>query len=360
MANEINRLNLPGGLQPVVPTTQAAAPAPQPAAGQPEAPLAPAADANQVLDGLLTRRPAPEADINNVNLSNEELRALDNLMQTYMADGTLTKEEQKTFQEIRKLFAATPDAKPPAPPAPPLPRPVPLPNPTVPIGGAGPVGPKPTDPVGGTGPNSPKWDHGQAAVDGRTFKSWGDPHEVTGDGGKFDNMKEGSFVKARSATGDFELQTVQGKDKSGRWPGATVNHAAAVKAGKDTVAYNGLTKTLTINGQAKALKDGETFKLPDGGSVSKTKDGLTITSPAGDKVNIHQKDKYIDISGEIGPNRKDGEVRGSLGNFDADKNGDNDLVGRDGKLVGSPKDKAAVDKFIEQWRTKPEENLFGN
>ncbi|MEB3329782.1 MAG: hypothetical protein VKQ33_11170, partial [Candidatus Sericytochromatia bacterium] len=41
-------------------------------------------------------------------------------------------------------------------------------------------------------------------------------------------------------------------------------------------------------------------------------------------------------------------------------NGDNDLVGRDGKLVGSPKDKAAVDKFIEQWRTKPEENLFGN
>jgi Ca2+-binding EF-hand superfamily protein len=353
MANDINRLNLPAGLPPVAPTTQAAAPTTAPAPGTTTPAAAPTGDQNQVLDGLLTRRPAPDADINNVNISDAELRALDNMMQTFLADGQLSKAEQKVYQEVRKLFSATPDGKPPLPPAP-------KPKPVDPPAGTGPVSPKPTDPVGGSGPNSPKWDHGQAAVDGRTFKSWGDPHEVTGDGGKFDNMKEGSFVKARSATGDFELQTVQGKDKSGRWPGATVNHAAAVKAGKDTVAYNGLTKTLTINGQPKALKDGETFKLPDGGSVTKTKDGVTITSPKGDKVNVHQKDNYIDVSGEIGPNRKDGEVRGSLGNFDADKDANNDLVGRDGKVVGSPKDKAAVDKFIEQWRTKPEENLFGN
>jgi hypothetical protein len=187
----------------------------------------------------------------------------------------------------------------------------------------------------------------------------GDPHETTGDGGKFDNMKEGNFLKAKSASGDFELQTVQGKDKSGRWPNATVNHAAAVKAGKDTVAYNGLTQTLTINGKPKTLAEGENFKLPDGGSVAKTKEGLSITSPAGDRVEILQRDNYIDVSGEIGPNRKDGEVRGSLGNFDADKDAANDLLGRDGKVVGPPKDKAAVDKFIEDWRTKPGENLFG-
>jgi hypothetical protein len=356
MANEITGPALPPGLNaantvPVAPAAPApAAPAAEaPPAAAPAPAPAPAikADENKIAVAGFGAGVSANgfADIDNINLDNAELRALDNLMQTYLADGQFSEAEKKTYQEIRSLLAGPGAAGGHGPQGP--------------AGPQGPQAPKPTDPVGGTGPNSPGWDHGQAVVEGKKFSSVGDPHETTGDGGKFDNMKEGNFVKARSASGDFELQTVQGKDKSGRWPNATVNHAAAVKSGKDTVAYNGLDKTLTINGEKKDLKEGETVNLPDGGKVTKTKDGVQIVSKAGDTVNIKQQDNYIDVSGEIGPNRKDGEVRGSLGNFDADKDANNDLVGRDGKVIGGPKDAAAVDKFIEEWRTKPEENLFG-
>ncbi|MEB3329935.1 MAG: hypothetical protein VKQ33_11945 [Candidatus Sericytochromatia bacterium] len=359
MANEITGPALPPGLNaantvPVAPAAAApAAPAPAAAAAPPVPAPAPAikADENQVTVGGFGAGVSADgfADIDNVNLDNAELRALDNLMQTYLADGKFTEAEKKTYQEIRSLFAG------PGAPGGHGSEDAPAVQ-----GPAGAESPAPTDPVAGTGPNSPSWDHGQAVVEGKRFSSVGDPHETTGDGGKFDNMKEGNFVKARSASGDFELQTVQGKDKSGRWPNATVNHAAAVKSGNDTVAYNGLDKTLTVNGEKKELKDGETLNLPDGGKVTKTPEGLQIVSKAGDTVNIKQQDNYIDVSGEIGPDRKDGEVRGSLGNFDADKDASNDLVGRDGTVMGDPKDAAAVDKFIEEWRAKPEENLFGD
>lgn len=211
-----------------------------------------------------------------------------------------------------------------------------------------------------TGPNPKSWSHGSNVVEGRKFSSVGDPHETTGDGGKFDNMEEGNFVKARSASGDFELQTVQGRDVSGRWPNATVNHAAAVKSGNDVVAYNGIDKTLTINGEAKELKPGQSYDLPGGGKVNVTDKGVTITTQAGDVVDITQRDNYIDVRGEVGPDRKDGEIRGSLGVFDADTDASNDLVSRDGTVMGNMKDQAVLDKFIEEWRTKPEENLFGN
>ena len=281
------------------------------------------------------------ADIDNVNLDNAELRALDNLMQTYLADGKFTKEEQKTYQEIRSLFGRSGLQAPANPPA------------------GGGVTTPPSTP---TPPSSPQptdcWPVGEKNANGRTFKSWGDPHEVSGDGGKFDNMKQGTFTKLKSASGDFEVQTTQDKDKSGRWPGATLNHKAAVKSGNDVVAYDGLAKSLTINGQKVDMpKPGQSVDLPGGGKVVGTADGVQIQTAKGDKVNIHQKDSSIDSSGEISPNRKDGEVRGSIGAFDADTTAGNDLVGRDGKQYNMG-NKQSLDAFLEDWRVKPGEDLF--
>ena len=334
---------------PAVPVAAPAAAAPEvkaPVAAEAKAPAV-VKDENKAAAAQVL--PPADVKIDQVNLDMKELNVLDQLFEQFIGDGDLSQNEMKMFQDLRTMLGQPGAANPVGGAA--------KSGAANPVGGA--AKSDAANPVGGASPNRPSWDYGQAVVNGRTFSSVGDPHETTGDGGKFDNMKEGNFLKARSASGDFELQTVQGKDKSGRWPNATVNHAAAVKAGKDTVAYNGLTQILTINGKPKTLAEGENFKLPDGGSVANTKDGYTIKSPAGDRVDIRQGDKYIDVSGEIGPNRKDGEVRGSLGNFDADKDAANDLVGRDGKVIGAPKDKAAVDKFIEAWRTKPGENLFG-
>ncbi len=283
------------------------------------------------------------ADIDNVNLDAAELRALDNLRQTQLADGVITKQENAVYQETRGLFARSKEV-----------------SPNNPAGGAGPV--TPTVPPVPTPPPTPApvglWPTGDKNVNGRTFKSWGDPHEVSGDGGKFDNMKSGTFTKLKSASGDFEVQTTQAKDASGRWPGATLNHQAAVKDGKDVVTYDGLAKSMSVNGKNVPIpKAGQTVDLPGGGKVVGTADGVQIQTSKGDKVNIHQKDKYIDISGEVSANRKDGEVRGSIGAFDHDTSGANDLVGRDGKQYNAG-DAKSLDAFLEDWRAKPGESLF--
>ncbi|MEB3197468.1 MAG: hypothetical protein VKP62_09725 [Candidatus Sericytochromatia bacterium] len=333
---------------------------------------APAGDKNDVKATTATTQAAPQD-----NIDEAEQRALDIIQEAFKKDGAISEGEQKIIDDVKAKFAESPkagattttEAKDPA-------------------GGAGSTtttGTTTTAPTTTTGStsesgsttgsgsssdsssptestspaSSPTWAVGDKAVQGKTFSSVGDPHETSGDGAKFDNMEEGTFIKARSASGDFELQTTQGKDKSGRWPNATVNHAAAVKSGKDVVTYDGLSKTLTVNGQPKTLKEGESLDLPDGGKVTGNKNGVTITTKAGDKVEVIQRDNYIDVKGEIGPNRKDGEIRGSLGNFDADTDKANELMGRTGdKPVGAPNDPAALKKFIDEWRAKPGESLF--
>lgn len=79
-----------GGLNVAPEPTAVAAPAAPPAA-------APA---------LAPEQPAPAAvDIDNVNLDADELRALDNMMQTYLADGTMSADEQTVYQQVRGQFA---------------------------------------------------------------------------------------------------------------------------------------------------------------------------------------------------------------------------------------------------------------
>lgn len=230
------------------------------------------------------------------------------------------------------------------------------------------------------------WNHGEAKAQGLTFRSWGDPHEVSGDGLKFDNYQRGTFTKLMSATGDFMLQTRQ--DPWIKNPSVTVNTAAAVKSGKDIVSFDAKTNELMINGRKVALEPGATYPLPGGGSVkvnapTAEQDAadiigtIDITTDKGDFVQIERKqsnkirnaqgelvevsgdERYIDIRGAVSPNRKDGEVRGSLGAIDRDTDASNDMVGRDGKVYKiNPKDQQAVDKFLDEWRANTAEDLL--
>lgn len=204
----------------------------------------------------------------------------------------------------------------------------------------------------------PAWPVGDKPIQGRTFSSIGDPHETTGDGLLFDNMLRGEFVKLMSATGDFVLQT-----RHSAWdrnPKATVNTAAAVAMGDDCVAFDFLTKKLTVNGSDVPFTPGSKYALPGGSSVEVDAQGvIRMTSPKGDKVNIELHSDYIDITGELAASRKDGEIRGSLGVFDNDTTVANDLLGRSGTtVVGNQKDQAAIDLFLNEWRVGPDENIF--
>jgi hypothetical protein len=204
----------------------------------------------------------------------------------------------------------------------------------------------------------PMWPVGDKPIEGRTFADVGDPHETTGDGLHFDNMKRGEFVKLMSATGDFVLQTRQLPWE--RNNAATVNQAAAVQMGDDLVLFDNVAHKLTINGSDVPFNAGSSYKLPSGGSVDVGADGvLHLVSPKGDKVDITVMDTYLNITGELSANRKDGEVRGLLGAFDNDTTVANDLLGRTGSTpIGDPNNADSMSKFLEEWRLGAGESLF--
>ncbi|MGE5708403.1 MAG: LysM peptidoglycan-binding domain-containing protein, partial [Bacteroidota bacterium] len=78
-----------------------------------------------------------------------------------------------------------------------------------------------------------------------------------------------------------------------------------------------------------------------------------MVSPKGDKVHVRDFGWLLNLDGDVSASRKDGEVRGSLGTFDDDDSAANDLLGRTGS---NPMN---VDSFIEEWRVKSNERLFG-
>jgi hypothetical protein len=228
----------------------------------------------------------------------------------------------------------------PPPPAPPV-EPKPTPDPPPPA-------PEPEAPT-----YTEQWSD---AIGGGTFKSWGDPHEVSGDGLKFDNYKTGTFLAFRSTEGDLELQKRQERlnDKET----GIFNVAAGLKVGANQIAYEAGSNALTINGQRRAIKPGDSFTLPDGtrlsigynpgktGEKDESKPSITVTSPRGDRITMLDQGNYMDFEGEISSQRASGSVFGSLGTFDADSNQHNDMRMPDGQVT---KD---VDAFLEAWRLR--------
>lgn len=215
----------------------------------------------------------------------------------------------------------------------------------------------------------PEWP--KPPIEGGTFRSWGDPHEVTGDGLKFDNMLTGTFTAFKSASGDLELQKYQEKDDHGRWAGATLNKAAGIKVGENTVSYDIRGDQLSINGKKVSTTPGSVFSLPGGGNVSVGKDGnITVNTPVGDTITIEKRDGYIDFRGEISSSRPSGSVFGSLGTFDEDTDPTNDLRRPDGSIFPityNPtksannqimEGQAYVDQFLELWRVPTDKDLI--
>ena len=208
-------------------------------------------------------------------------------------------------------------------------------------------------------------------INGGTFRSHGDPHEVSGDGLKFDNYLTGTFTAFQSTSGDLVLQKFQEKDDKGRWAGATLNKAAGIKVGDNTVSYDIRGDELTINGAKVSTKPGSSYALPDGGSVSIATNGdITVNSAIGDKITVEKRDGYIDFRGEISASRPGGSVFGSLGAFDEDTDPTNDLIRPDGTAfpITYAANKSAnnqigenqsyVNQFLELWRVPTDKDLI--
>ena len=191
-------------------------------------------------------------------------------------------------------------------------------------------------------------------VKGNVTTSIGDPHETTGDGMKFDNMEVGDFIKMRSQAGDFELQTRQEPwEKNAQ---ATVNTLAGIKVNSqgDKVVFDAKSGQMTFNGKPVTVEEGKPFEIPGGGTIEKQGEQYVVTSAAGDKVSLLDRGSYLDLKAEAGPERRDGDITGSLGALDSDTDFKNDLVGRNGEQMDD------IAKFIEDWKAQPGESMFGD
>jgi hypothetical protein len=183
------------------------------------------------------------------------------------------------------------------------------------------------------------------------FASVGDPHETTGNGNHFDNERTGTFTALASASGDFVLEHVQ-SHVAGFSDKVTLNTGAAIKSGDDLIKYDAASKKVNVNGKDIDLADGGTFKLPDGGSITKKGADITVTTNKGDTVGIKDQGKWIDITGSVSADRKAGEVKGELGNFDGSGDKTHDLVKADGTTAKS------FDDVMDSFTTKDADNLF--
>lgn len=180
-------------------------------------------------------------------------------------------------------------------------------------------------------------------AEGLKFRSHGDPHEVSGDGLKFDNQLVGDFIAMKSKSGDLMLQK-RHEHVHGRNDGVTFNTEASLQTNGDVIHFDSQSNALTVNGKPTVLRNGESMKLPGGGTLTRNGDNYTIKTAQGDTITFLDQGDYMDIEGELSPTRKDGEVLGSLGRFDADSDASNDLVMPDGSLA---KD---LGEFLEAWR----------
>jgi hypothetical protein len=152
-------------------------------------------------------------------------------------------------------------------------------------------------------------------IKGTQFHTIGDPHEMTLDGEHYDNMRSGTFTKLKAKDGSFELQTRQTVVA----PGITANDAAAVKLGKDVVSFDAKSNELFVNGEKKELKPGEELKLEGGTVKAGAQPGaFDITSAKGDKVQIQSMGGWMNVSGEVSPNRIEDELEGTLGDLNGD------------------------------------------
>lgn len=185
----------------------------------------------------------------------------------------------------------------------------------------------------------------------QVWSSITDPHERTAEGMEFETKSGGTFVALRSQEGDLEVQKVVGPHPLG-WPGV-FNLAVAIKVGPDQVLFDAATGRLLINMIARPWQDGA-LDLPGGGRVRIVGDRLVVTSPRFDTVTLIRRDHFLNLTGKVAGARIKGSVRGLMGAFDGDGDPNDDLVTREGKVVGL-QDLLA---YEESWRVRPGESLF--
>ena len=199
-----------------------------------------------------------------------------------------------------------------------------------------------------------------ATADCTDAVSLGDTHLTTFNGLHYDFQAAGDFLLAQSGH-DFVVQTRQASGAP-TWPSADVNKAVATRMGGTTVAVCLAPTRLLVNGRVRVLVDHSSVFLPDDITVSRAGDLYVIQRLNGDSVrarlNHGSQPKYdwIDVNVYLGDRSKIPNVRGLLGNPDADRN----LLGMaDGTILKEPVSfEDLYHRYGASWRVPARESLL--
>jgi hypothetical protein len=221
---------------------------------------------------------------------------------------------------------------------------------------------------------------------GLTVVSWGDPHEITGDGLQFENQNSGWFTALKSISAikkdgsKGELMMVKRQnpcfDGSVMCNMAMGLYVAGSTVGIDTVksyADNGAGAPVLISGAVVQLAQGGVAPLANNGRLTRLADwtdtsgdlvrSYQLVSPLGDVIQFDLvAGLYANITATASQLRSTDAVRGSLGALDADHDCSNDLATRfvtgtqyfpvtknaDGSCSA---DDATVGQFLSMWKT---------
>lgn len=188
------------------------------------------------------------------------------------------------------------------------------------------------------------------------FHSIGDPHEDGANGLVFENQLVGTFLALRTLTNDLTIVKSQAKDPTGRWPGATVNNAIAVKSNGDVLRWYMTGRKIDLNGEKITPKAGQKLTAKGGmvitfASVGAGQAVADLVTPQGDKLRIDDRQIYMNLTGTVGADRVVHEVRGELGTF-------NNGTPKQGMLMRDGSQAASVAAFLEDWRVRADEDLL--
>jgi VCBS repeat-containing protein len=192
--------------------------------------------------------------------------------------------------------------------------------------------------------------------------SWGDPHEVTFDGYRYDLQAAGEFTLVKSASGDLNIQVRQEPVTvpwGGKW--VSVNTAAATLVdGRRVGLYVNEPIPLKIDGVATDLANGTSLTL-GAGRIERHQDRYTIIYPSGDRLDVglyaHSViGKYLNTRIYLADGRE-GEIAGLLGNNNGDSS--DDLTLPDGTVLTQPLSfEQLYGQFANAWRITQAESLF--